>query len=1056
MSNPGIRFALVALAFGAGAFAQEPAPAGEGIQSIQFERVSHSRVQITVHYNVSSVADIGVEYGPDLKLGYRTPTIRATPDKKHLRTTIGGLAPDSIYYFRPTISREAKSVGAWECSDAKTFVGFACGAANEPPYFRTGADPGPSPVFPHPPKQADLPMPAITGKSFRVAVNAANRCTNFEEILQEAAAADSSLNHEVIIPAGATCVGSFRAPAKSGPGTVVVRTSAPDDKLPPVGSRISPSYISAMATLSPPPNVSRWLEAVFDIKHCQQDQNPCSHGWRFVGIRFAPLPFEEFKPDVYKIVDARNDRGGVVLTVDRDIEFGEAVNVGVSGMRGAPRVNRIHRPHVMSPRELLLRQTSLAETYQPGTGHVVNAAFIPLESCSGGKPLVCRTAGPHGLQDPQTAKILRKEGINLISAAGEFAGIRSGHLVRIENSSMPGLNGFWGVDGGVPNRLQVRSAPKGNCTEGCGDATPYALVQIGGTGRVDGSHVYTVMSDTEVRFDYLDGGGQPFTGGFLVQDPHYRRSMISFGSGNQRLVLDRSIVDGGGFPLRYQRGFTLAAQDSAILNSHFQNFSSWRPLNPAYGLPDPGMAGFNLASSQAIEFADAARVTVSNNTFLNCVGITLFSQPGRKTEEMTPSDVVISRNTFRIDDEYIAGHELSNGRYYAMRHVLELKRGIRFRFTGNVVDGGWADFTPTGPAIALYPVGDIAGNEVSDIEISNNTFRRISSGIQMPTEHRLAGMAASPTERVLIHNNVFESIDFHAMRSAPSGVNGRQKSTNFGGYFLMISGSIEDLTVTHNTVFDNRGRGPWTFRYAGGRSGGVNVTDNIFTHNHDNGYGGTTPSNQVGGILPAAQGSPSDIFNGYFTQTPNPDPRSSFARNLILPGVRDSSSPESYGSGGNVNFTKQNCAAYYKGFPEVVCVDGQTARERFRQVFPDEGNLRYPEASMGGPGADVDALEAAQGALSNLEAHRDSSGTSTLSYRTAAGESCVVDFSPDARFEEFVRTKDSGAGSERFVVIEGAQPGAEYHYRVQCSSSERRGTFMPGSPLRPSRSRGGE
>jgi hypothetical protein len=29
-----------------------------------------------------------------------------------------------------------------------------------------------------------------------------------------------------------------------------------------------------------------------------------------VGIRFAPLPFEEYKPDVYKIVDARNDRGG--------------------------------------------------------------------------------------------------------------------------------------------------------------------------------------------------------------------------------------------------------------------------------------------------------------------------------------------------------------------------------------------------------------------------------------------------------------------------------------------------------------------------------------------------------------------------------------------------------------------------------------------------------------------------------------------------------------------------------------------------------------------------
>jgi hypothetical protein len=77
----------------------------------------------------------------------------------------------------------------------------------------------------------------------------------------------------------------------------------------------------------------------------------------------------------------------------------------------------------------------------------------------------------------------------------------------------------------------------------------------------------------------------------------------------------------------------------------------------------------------------------------------------------------------------------------------------------------------------------------------------------------------------------------------------------------------------------------------------------------------------------------------------------------------------------------------------------------------------------------------------------------TLSYRTASAESCVVDFSPDATFDSFLRSGDSGSGAERFVVLEGLQTGAEYHYRIQCSSKELRGTFVPGSGLRPSRSR---
>ncbi len=360
----------------------------------------------------------------------------------------------------------------------------------------------------------------------------------------------------------------------------------------------------------------------------------------------------------------------------------------------------------------------------------------------------------------------------------------------------------------------------------------------------------------------------------------------------------------------------------------------------------------------------------------------------------------------------------------------------------------------SGEAIGLFPVGVVPGNEVSDIDIVNNTFRRVASGIQIPTEQRTAGLNALPTERVRVHNNLFESIDFYAQRSLPSGVNGQERSSNFGGYFLMINGSIEDLTVTHNTVFDNRGKGPWSFNFSGGRSGGVVVTDNIFTHNHDNRFGGLAPPNLLGGIEPAAGQRAVDVFASYFTQAPDPDPTSTFARNLILPGVRNSSDPASYGSASpQVNFTQQDCESYYAGFPDIICIGGRTATERFRKVFPVEGEFRFRDASLGSPGADIDALEAAQGLLSGLDLRHDSNGTSTLSYRTAAGESCVVDFSGDNTFDEFIRAPDSGSGSERFVVLQGLEAGGEYHYRVQCAAGELRGSFVPGSGLRPSRAR---
>ncbi|MFL6213174.1 MAG: hypothetical protein ACJ74J_04690 [Blastocatellia bacterium] len=87
---------------------------------------------------------------------------------------------------------------------------------------------------------------------------------------------------QIEINAGATLVGNFLLPFKSSPaggnGWITVRTSAPDDALPPPDHRMTPAYSSVMAQLvSPNPQPTLRTEAG-------------AHHYRFVGIEFTIAP----------------------------------------------------------------------------------------------------------------------------------------------------------------------------------------------------------------------------------------------------------------------------------------------------------------------------------------------------------------------------------------------------------------------------------------------------------------------------------------------------------------------------------------------------------------------------------------------------------------------------------------------------------------------------------------------------------------------------------------------------------------------------------------------
>src|SRR5262245_14923229 len=70
---------------------------------------------------------------------------------------------------------------------------------------------------------------------------------DFQEALNTAQPGDM-----ISLAAGATFTGNFTLPAKTGTGWITVRSSAPDEHLPPPGVRITPAYVARLPKVVSP------------------------------------------------------------------------------------------------------------------------------------------------------------------------------------------------------------------------------------------------------------------------------------------------------------------------------------------------------------------------------------------------------------------------------------------------------------------------------------------------------------------------------------------------------------------------------------------------------------------------------------------------------------------------------------------------------------------------------------------------------------------------------------------------------------------------------------
>ena len=92
----------------------------------------------------------------------------------------------------------------------------------------------------------------------------------------QAALNEARLGDVITLQAGATYTGNFTLPAKkTGSGWIIIRTSEPDSKLPPPGTRITPSYADVLPKIVSP-NSAPALEALDNAHH-----------YRLIGLEFT-------------------------------------------------------------------------------------------------------------------------------------------------------------------------------------------------------------------------------------------------------------------------------------------------------------------------------------------------------------------------------------------------------------------------------------------------------------------------------------------------------------------------------------------------------------------------------------------------------------------------------------------------------------------------------------------------------------------------------------------------------------------------------------------------
>jgi len=443
---------------------------------------------------------------------------------------------------------------------------------------------------------------------------------------------------------------------------------------------------------------------------------------------------------------------------------------------------------------------------------------------------------------------------------------------------------------------------------------------------------------------------------------------------------------------------------------------------------------FDSEGTQAIVAGNGPGPYVFANNYISGTGIPLHFDDSGGTF-LPRADYTVQRNFWNTPLTQMQGGLISDGLRYGHRQPLEWKGGSRLRIDGNIFNNNFAEDNPNSVFVAMTPRSQ---GYVTDVDFTNNSFLNGPGGTDVCLPIDSHQPQSKPCQRIRVQNNLFSLHNgwtYYALDATTS----RLGWIWHGGY------GSEDFIANHNTILDNRGTATEFLHWLTTPTEGVSVTNNIlFTSDGRNGiqpeWNATT-----GAYLCSGNGI--TAANCMFAQPPG-TPKYTFAGNLLVPSWTNSSVPNGASDPGTI------CAAFGGTFSTVCSgglfpnmILGVDVPTRIANVLwnnqPSIMNLHSTSPGISGAavklstdgfdvGADIDALNAAQGQVSNVRTRSTSTTGTIVSFLAPDTFGCTVDVSGN-NFSTWSRFANGGGARVQDVTITGLTTQTPYKAQINCA-----------------------
>ncbi len=392
----------------------------------------------------------------------------------------------------------------------------------------------------------------------------------------------------------------------------------------------------------------------------------------------------------------------------------------------------------------------------------------------------------------------------------------------------------------------------------------------------------------------------------------------------------------------------------------------------------------------------------------------------------TPGDYTYYRNYFTNPLWTMRGSSTSDGNIYLTRQTNEWKGGKRIQIYGSIYDTSYNSVSPASLTIAFASGSSSDQEGITDVDMQYNTFMHVTGGID------IGDYGSTPPERrYRFANNLFWDVNGNTYHDSCF-----EGNCNWSGQGWIFQGpdNMEDLIIDHNTIAGNVGSLPVLLWLFNGYSEGVQITNNFGYIDGSQGMGqesGDIPNDACSGLHAKA------LMDCKFTPSYN------FSGNVLIGNGVSQSQVQSWYPSPLKNYIPANTSLGSVGWFNCPGPNCSSGTPDFHLKANYCSGCESPAADGGDVGANIDALQDAQGMVKFNGVSNTSGSSATITYVAPDSAACSVDYSSSdpTLVTSFSRVSDNGGKGARNVTLSGLSHATAYNFRINCAVQQPTGEF---------------